>query len=418
MTRELFRRFDNNEYAIETPMDIDFYKFTMGQVIFHNYKDVPVKFAFKNRTKDVKLGEVIDENELRRELDHMRKLRFEKSDLHYLRGTNEYSERMFKEDYLQFLGNLQLPPYELEVKDSDIKLEFPGKWSEVTYWETMALSAVNELYYRSLMKDMTNFEKDRIYATGVQRLAEKVDVLNKRPDITLTEFGTRRRFNRPWQEYVVVNMKESLSPKQFLGTSNTHLAMKHDLLPMGTCAHEMDMAMYGIMNGDVESSHKKVLEDWWDEYGWGLSIALTDTYGTDFFYKNMTKQQANDWKGVRHDSGDPFKFIEKTERFYDRYGIDPKDKLVIFSDGLDMNMITSLADTPTSFKKTYGWGTNLTNDLGLRPLSLVVKLVESNCYGAVKLSDNIAKAIGRPEDVEMVKRKIGYDVKEYKEAIY
>jgi nicotinate phosphoribosyltransferase len=197
--------------------------------------------------------------------------------------------------------------------------------------------------------------------------------------------------------------------------------MKHDIDPKGTVAHETDMAISGIMHDSDETirkSHNQFLRDWWNEYGYGLSIALTDTYGTDFFYKDMTTDQARKWKGVRQDSGDPIEFIRKTERFYEKKGIDPGEKLALFSDGLDIQKILKIADTPTRLRKSYGWGTNLTNDLGFRPLSLVVKLVESNGYGTVKLSDNIAKAIGKPEDVRRFKRIFEYKVKDYEETVY
>jgi nicotinate phosphoribosyltransferase len=143
-----------NEHIIGSLLDIDFYKFTMGQVVHNLYSDVPVKFGFRNRTKGVRLADVVDEDELRAELDHARSLGFTKSELHYLRGTNEYGERMFGEPYLAFLSDLKLPPYELKKVDGDLKLEFSGKWSEATYWETIALSVVNELYYRGLMKPL------------------------------------------------------------------------------------------------------------------------------------------------------------------------------------------------------------------------------------------------------------------------
>jgi len=417
-----FQNFDScSTPIIESLLDTDFYKFTMGQLIFHRYPDVPVKFAFKNRTKNVRLGDSIDEKNLQRELDYVRSLRFNKTELHYLRGTNEYSERMFKEDYLEFLEDLKLPPYELEIVDGDIRLEFSGKWSEVTYWEIPALSIVNEPYYRSLMKPMGKLKRDAIYATGIQRLAEKVKILKGRPDITLCDFGTRRRHGREWQDYTVKNMAHEL-PAQFLGTSNTYLAMKHGLLPMGTNAHELDMALSGVMHSsdeEIRTSHNKVLQDWWDEYGWGLSIALTDTYGTDFFFQNMTPQQARDWKGLRQDSGNPFKFVDKALAFYERRGVDPRGKLIVFSDGLDIDTIIKLADYKRgSIKKTYGWGTNLTNDLGLPTLSIVIKLMESNGYGTVKLSDNLAKALGTPEDIEHFKRIVGYTGTTYEECRY
>lgn len=407
---------------IESLLDIDFYKFTMGQVAFHRYRDVTGKFAFINRTKKVLLPEFVNEDELRKELDYAQALRCGKSELHYLRGTNEYQERMFKEDYLEFMSGLRLPGYRLEKVGGQYELEFSGKWSEVTYWETVALSIINELYYAYFMRRLSKFEREKVYAEGVRRLAEKIEILKKRPDITFTDFGTRRRFSRKWHDYVVQTLANELPSTQFLGTSNTYLAMKHSLLPMGTDAHERAMALSGIFHGsdeEIRASHNKNLRDWWDEYGWGLSIALTDTYGADFFFSDMTKEQARNWKGLRQDSGDPFKFANKAISFYQRCGVDARSKLIVFSDGLDIGTIVKLADYCKDYiKATFGWGTNLTNDLGFPSLSLIVKLVESNGHGTVKLSDNLAKAVGKPEDVKRFKKIFGYTDTEYKEVKY
>lgn len=401
------------EWIINSLLDTDFYKFTMGQLVFKKHRDVPVKYALKNRTKGVNLAEIIDEGELRKQLDHVMTLKPNNSELHYLRGTNEYSERMFSEDYLQFWKNLQLPPYTLERVGGDYKLEFEGKWSEAIYWEVPALAIVNELYYRALMEKMSRFERDVAYATGKIRLAAKINRLKHYPKLTFCDFGTRRRFSREWQDYVVGVVAKEL-PEQFLGTSNTYLAMKHGLLPMGTSAHEMDMVYSGIFHGsdeEIRVSHNKVLQDWWEEFGWGLSVALTDTYGTDFFFQDMTEEQARKWKGLRQDSGNPIKFGEKAMRFYKDYGIDPKDKLIVFSDGLDVERMILIYNAFTDwFKMTFGWGTNLTNDLGFKPLSLVIKTVEACGQGLVKLSDNIAKAIGKPEDIERFKKIFDYKV--------
>lgn len=137
--------------------------------------------------------------------------------------------------------------------------------------------------------------------------------MKARPEITFCDFGTRRRFSRDWQDYVVRVLAKEF-PGKFLGTSNTYLAMKYGLLPMGTSAYEMYMGLSGIMHGsgeEIRASHSKVLQDWWDEYGWGLSVALTDNYGTNFFFQDMTQEQARNWKGLRQDSGDPFEFGEK-----------------------------------------------------------------------------------------------------------
>ena len=407
---------------IESLLDADFYKFTMGQVVFHRYRDVPVKYAFINRTKKVCIPDFVDERELRAELDHVRTLRFTKSELHYLRGTNEYQERMFAEDYLQFLAELQLPEYTLEKADGQYRLKFPGKWSETIYWETLALSIINELYYLYFMRKLSRFERDKVRAEGIKRLAEKMEILKKRPDITFTDFGTRRRFSGEWQGYVVGTLAEELPLTQFRGTSNVYLAAKHSLLPMGTDAHERGMALSGIFHGsddEIRASHNKVLRDWWDEYGEGLSIALTDTYGTDFFFSDMTQEQARNWKGLRQDSGDPLLWTDKAIAFYQRHRLDAREKMGVYSDGLDINLIIKIADyRPGEIRKTFGWGTNLTNDLGFPTLSLVVKLMESNGYGTVKLSDNLAKALGRPEDIERFKRIFGHTVTEYKECRY
>lgn len=407
---------------IQSLLDTDFYKFTMGQVVFRKYRDVPVKYSFTNRTKGVKLGRVIKEEDLRRELDSVRKLRMNNSELHYLRGTNEYSDRMFEEDYLQFLRDLELPPYELRYENDNIILEFPGIWATTIYWETLALSIINELYYRELMAGMSKFEQETVIASGKLKLAEKLKILKENPDLTFTDFGTRRRFSRDWQDYVVKVCTEELSPAQFRGTSNVYLAMKHGLMPMGTSAHEMFMVMSGIMHGDDEEirrSHNDVLRVWWNCYGYGLSIALTDTYGSDFFFRDMLPDQARNWKGLRQDSGDPIEFGEKAIRFYESLKIDPKDKIIVFSDGLDVeSMVKIQRHFKGRIKTTFGWGTNLTNDLGPKSLSLVIKATEACGHGLVKLSDNLAKATGKPEDIERFKRIFGYNKNSYTECKY
>ncbi len=405
---------NGDKRIINSLLDTDFYKFTMGQVVFNHYRDIPVTYAFKSRTKGICLADHVRLDDLHCELDHVRTLRFSKTELHYLRGTNEYQERMFSEDYLSFLANLRLPPYDLEIANGDLRLEFSGKWSEAIYWETFALSIFNELYYRSLLKKMSRFERECVFATGQLRLSEKIKKLKARPDITFTDFGTRRRFSRSQQDYVVGTLVNELPTTLFLGTSNTYLAMKHGILPMGTNAHEMFMVIAGILDKQepddgILYATQVVLDDWWNQYGWGLSIALTDTLGTGFFFDQMSLDQARDWKGLRQDSGDPIVFGEKAIEFYKSHGIDPATKLIVFSDGLDVDTIIRIADHfKGRIKCTFGWGTNLTNDLGFPALSLVVKTVRADGKPLVKLSDNLAKAIGEPQEVERYKRICGY----------
>lgn len=400
--------------VIDSLLDTDFYKFTMGQVVFRKFKDVNVTYAFKNRSN----GRLyVPEDELRMQLDHAMGLRFNNSELHYLRGTNEYGDRMFTEDYLQFLKELKLPAYRLKYSDS-IELEFEGKWSEAIYWETIALSIINEIHNKNVLSACTDFDNDVVMSTGVLNLDAKIKKL-KNTGISFTDFGTRRRFSKKWQDYVVGVLAKT-SSLNFRGTSNVKLAMEHGLEPMGTSAHEMYMVMAGITDQSddaIRNSHNKFLELWWDQYGYGLSIALTDTFGSDFFFRDMRSEQAAKWKGLRHDSGDPLVFAQKAIDFYTRLGIDPSTKMIVFSDGLDVDMIIKLHEQfKDKIKVTFGWGTNLTNDLGVKPMSLVVKPIVANGNDLVKLSDNLNKAIGK--SVHKYKRIFGHINNDRQECKY
>jgi nicotinate phosphoribosyltransferase len=420
---------DVDTQIIDSLLDTDFYKFTMGQLVFRKFRDVPVKYALINRTK-TNLSDIIDEGDLRRQLDCVSKLKITNSELHYLRGTNEYGGQMFSDDYLQFLRDLRLPDYSLKIVNNDYVLEFEGPWSQTIYWETLALSIVNELLFRSMIKEKTKFGRDVIYATGQTRLASKIELLKKHPDITFTDFGTRRRFSKDWHDYVINTLTNEVANSQFRGTSNVALAMKYGLVPMGTSAHEMFMVLAGVERqkatnrGDepfntIRDSHNQVLKLWWEQYGYGLSIALTDTYGSDFFFRDMTREQARTWKGLRQDSGDPIEFGEKAIKFYNEQMVNPMDKIIIFSDGLDVDSIIKIHNHfKGRIKTTFGWGTNLTNDLGLHALSIVVKPVRAYSQNLVKLSDNLSKATGQLEDVELMKKIFNYMGNSYVECKY
>jgi nicotinate phosphoribosyltransferase len=397
-------------YIIESLLDTDFYKFTMGQVIFDKYPDVPVTYSFKNRTADICLAHHISEVDFRAELDHVQGLRFTQNDCAYLRNIVLSEKPLFSEPYLHFLQGLQLPSYEIRVTDGDFAINVKDNWAEAIYWETFILSIVNELYYRSLLQN-AHIKTDAAWAEGFERLERKIALLKKQPQIVFSDFGTRRRFSRAWHDALIQILSAEL-PRQFAGTSNVYFARKYALMPIGTMAHEMFMVMSGIMHAsdqDIYSSHNRVLQDWWDYYGVDLSIALTDTYGSDFFFQDLSPEQARNLKGLRQDSGDPIAFGEKAIQFYESCGIDPREKIIVFSDGLDIESINRLIEHFSGrIKMTFGWGTNLTNDLGFGALSLVVKVVESCGHGTVKLSDNLAKAIGTPEDIACFKRIFGY----------
>jgi nicotinate phosphoribosyltransferase len=420
--------FDLKGPIVQSRLEPDFYKFSMGQLIWRKYADVEVRFAFANRTPQARLGEVIDLGELREQFEHARALLFTNTELHYLRGTNEYQQRMFDEGYLEFLRQLRLPDFELRRLDGELEVAFSGRWAEVTYWETVALSIINETYYRTLLRSLSRFERKAIFAEGIRRLRHKIRVLRDRPDVLFSDFGTRRRFSAAWQRVVDEALMEELnhgsSEGQLLGTSNTYLAMTTGLVPMGTAAHELPMVVAGMLDAGgadpewLRQAQRQVIDGWWEQYEWGLSIFLPDTFGTDFFLTVVTPDDLRRWKGFRWDSGDLPQFGDRIIAAYEQVDVDPREKMLVASDALDLPVIL---DAHRHFdgrlRVSYGWGTGLTNDLldnvmiGDRwfgPMSLVVKPTHADGRGLVKLSDNPAKAVGRPEDVARYKRAAAY----------
>ena len=404
---------------IRSLLDLDFYKLTMCQFAFLLHRNVQVRYAFKNRTIKVALSKIVDAAEVRHQIEMVRKLRFRPEEIAYLRKSKYIPKGMFCEKFLKWLTNLALPEVTVEVVGDQLKIETKGPWPVVILWETLILSIVNELYYREMMK-RRGFSEADVFIEGLHRLVSKIDILRANSYITFIEFGTRRRFSHEWQELVIQVLKATV-PGQLIGTSNVYFAMKFDLKPIGTFAHELDMVYSGIYCGsdeELRGSHNRVLEDWWNLYGAPLSIALTDTFGSKFFFEDMTKEQAEKWKGLRQDSGDPIEFGEQAIKFYKSHGIDPMTKLIVFSDGLDVFTIVKLAEHfKGRINVTFGWGTNLTNDVGFDTLSLVVKAVEANGKPLVKLSDNLAKAMGPAKVVERFKRVFGYTNTDSKECV-
>ncbi len=395
---------------IRSLFDIDYYKLTMAQVAFRRFPDVPVTFAFMNRTSAVSLPDILVEDDLRAELDRIGSLTFTAEELDFLRESEHIPAGRFSDEFLAFLADLHLPPVDLRIGPSTLLIEVSAPWPEATLWETLILSVVSELYGRALLRQH-NTTAEAVHAAGAQRLATKVELIKRDPRVRFSDFGTRRRFSRDWHRYVVGTLAHEL-PGQFLGTSNVLLAKEIGLPPIGTFAHEMEMVFSAIFHGSdeqIRASQNKVLELWWDEYGEALSIALTDTYGTDFFLRNFSLDQARAWRGFRHDSGDPFEFGEKAIAFYEHHGIDPMTKQIVFSDGLEVERMLRLVDRLDGrIQVLFGWGTNLTNDMGFQPLPIVVKAVRSCGKGTVKLSDNLDKAVGTPADIQRFMRIFGH----------
>ncbi|WP_282603546.1 nicotinate phosphoribosyltransferase [Paracoccus sp. PARArs4] len=417
---DIATRVHNHKWKIDpivrSLIDTDFYKLLMCQSVFRNRRDTRVTFSLINRSTDIKLAELIDEGELREQLDHVRSLSLSRGESTWLRGNTFYGKRqMFRPDFMEFLEGLRLPAYHLEKRDGQYELTFEGSWPEVMLWEIPALAVLMELRSRAVLKDMGRFELQVLYARAMTRLWEKLERLRDLPDLRIADFGTRRRHSFLWQDWAVQAMIEGLG-ERFVGTSNCLIAMRRDIEAIGTNAHELPMVYAALAEDDaaLRRAPYDVLADWHEEHEGNLRMILPDTYGTPGFLEGAPDWLAG-WTGIRIDSGDPATGAENAIRWWKDRGEDPTKKLIIFSDGLDVDRIETLyRQFHGRVKVSFGWGTLLTNDFrglvpgdGLAPFSLVCKAVAANGRPTVKLSDNPAKATGPASEIARYRRVFG-----------
>ncbi len=420
-TIDIATRVYNHKWKIDpivrSLIDTDFYKLLMCQSVLRNRPDVTVTFSLINRTKSIRLAELIDEGELREQLDHVRDLSLSRGESTWLRGNTFYGKRqMFRPDFMEFLEGLRLPPYHLERRDGQYELTFEGRWPEVMLWEIPALAVIMELRSRAVLKDLGRFELQVLYARAMTRIWEKIEALRPLgPDLKIADFGTRRRHSFLWQDWCVQALIEGLGDR-FTGTSNCLIAMRRDIEAIGTNAHELPMVYAALADSDeaLRQAPYKVLADWHEEHEGNLRIILPDTYGTPGFLSGAPDWLAG-WTGIRVDSGDPVAMTEYAIDWWTSRGEDPTQKRVIFSDGLDVAQIAALFRRfHGRVKVSFGWGTLLTNDFrglvpgdGLAPFSLVCKAVAANGRPTVKLSDNPTKATGPADLIAHYKRVFG-----------
>ncbi|WP_158965142.1 nicotinate phosphoribosyltransferase [Chachezhania sediminis] len=401
---------------VRSLIDTDFYKLLMCQSVFRNKPDTQVTFSLINRTTSIPLAKLIDEGELREQLDHIRSLSLSRGESTWLRGNTFYGKRqMFRSDFMEWFEGLRLPPYHLERKGDQYELTFEGAWPEVMLWEIPALAVLMELRGRAVLNSMGKFELQVLYARAMTRLWEKIERLRDVEGLFIADFGTRRRHSFLWQDWCVQAMMEGLGPK-FTGTSNCLIAMRREVEAIGTNAHELPMVYSALAEDDAALAQAPydVLQDWHEEHEGNLRIILPDTYGTRGFFERAPEWLAG-WTGVRIDSGDPAAAAEAAIAWWQSKGEDPTTKRIIFSDGLSVDTILDLHKRFYGRALvSYGWGTLLTNDFrglvpgdALAPFSLVCKAISANGRPTVKLSDNPEKAVGPKDEVERYKRVFG-----------
>lgn len=398
--------------------DTDFYKLLMCQSVFRNKPDTRVAFSLINRAAHLRLADLVDEGELREQLDHIRGMQLTRGESTWLRGNTFYGKRqMFQPDFMEWFESMRLPDYHLEKRDGQYELSFEGSWPEVMMWEIPVLAVLMELRGRAVLKHMGRFELQVLYARAMTKIWQKIEALRDVEGLRIADFGTRRRHSFLWQDWCVQAMLEGLGDK-FVGTSNCSIARQRDIEAIGTNAHELPMVYSALAGDDVALAQAPydVLADWHEEYDGNLRIILPDTYGTEAFLEHAPDWLAA-WTGIRIDSGDPVQGAEVAIKWWQLKGQDPRDKLVIFSDGLDVAEMMQLhAQFLGRVKVSFGWGTNLTNDFrGLVPegtldaFSLVCKAVSANGKPTVKLSDNPNKSMGPATEIARYKRvfKVG-----------
>lgn len=369
-------------------LDTDLYKFNMDQVIFHKHTDLCGQYYFKCRNEGVVFTEEMTE-EINAQIDHLCTLRFTKDELDYLRSI-----RFIKSDYVEFLRLWRPVRDYVTVSRSDtgeLSIVVDGPLFSAMQFEIFLLEIVNEVYFRM------SYDYEVLRKSAEEKLDKKIKALN---DGTYTfkfaEFGCRRRLSREWEEVVVRRL--AFETDKCVGTSNVYLAKKYDLTPIGTYAHEYVQMYQGIDRIPLAYTNYYAMRDWYDEYQGDNGTALTDTITTDLFLMDFNRAMVNNYSGVRHDSADPYEWGEKMIKHYESYGVDPKTKLLLFSDSLDFDRAQALYDYfKDKTKVSFGIGTFCSNDTCEKALNIVIKLQYVNGRPVAKLSDAKGKAMCRDE---------------------
>ncbi len=383
-------------------LDTDLYKFNMDQVIFHKHTDLCGQYYFKCRNKDIVFTPEMAQ-EINAQIDHLCSLRFRPEELDYLRSI-----RFIKNDYVEFL-RLWHPIRDYVTvslsENGELSVVVDGPLFSAMQFEIHLLEIVNEVYFRMA------YNYDELLASAKEKLDAKIKALNDGTyNFTFAEFGCRRRLSREWEDEVVRRLVTET--KRCMGTSNVYLAMKYNVIPVGTYAHEFVQMYQGIDEIPLAYTNHYAMQDWYAEYQGDNGTALTDTVTTDLFLLDFNRSMVNNYSGVRHDSGDPYEWGEKIIAHYKKYGVDPKTKLLLFSDSLDFDRAQKLYDYfREKAKVSFGIGTFCSNDTCVPALNIVIKLQYVNGRPVAKLSDTPGKAMCRDtEYLEYLKRSVAFRI--------
>lgn len=369
---------------INSLLDNDFYKFTMMQAVLHQYPEVDAEYTFYCRTSGIDFSAHI--NEIREEIEHLCSIQLTRDELEFMSRVP-----FFRKDYIDFLSLLRLNSEHVTARvlpDGALDIKVRGSWLLTILFEVPVLAIVNETYFRNVVPDPD-------YEGARKLLAEKVKIINQNRSIfRFADFGTRRRHSFRWHDELINELKESVDPENFLGTSNVYFAKKYGVRPIGTMAHEWIMAGQAV-GVKLQNSQKHMLQKWTDEYRGSLGIALTDTISIEAFLRDFDLYFAKLYDGVRQDSGDPVVFGNRIIDHYKKLGINPMTKTIVFSNSLDFPRAEMLArEFEGKINVTFGIGTNLTNDFpGVTPLSIVMKMSRCNGFPVAKISDDPEKVM-------------------------
>ena len=382
-------------------LDNDFYKFTMQCGVVQLFPKTKARYTFINRGKH-EFPQGFDKA-LRTAVDAMADLKLTKDEKAFLVKNCPYLSPL----YLDFLEGYRYDPSEVHIaqEGNDLKVTVEGHWYRTILWEVPLLAIISELYYQ--LTNATAWTDAQVIANTREK-----ELLYKELGVVFAEFGTRRRHSYHVHDIVMRTLLEGYG-STFIGSSNVHFAMKYKVKPIGTHAHEW--FMFHAAEYSYKMANALSLEHWVDVYRGDLGVALSDTYTTDVFFKQFDKKFSKLFDGVRHDSGDPIVFAEKTIAHYKKMGIDPLSKYIIFSDGLNPKKVQAITEAcKGKIGISFGIGTDLTNDVGLRPMNIVMKLTEvltsdDEWVPTVKLSDEPNKHTGDPKMIALAKGILGIE---------